>query len=104
MDIELSDLEAENTMLKGDYMSKVVEIVIGGVPTVPEVGFMCLFMSLGRILLPGSISRSLFSPLRHPMDLGKVEVGILLLGDIYLVAGIISPVVHVAPLLGLCPI
>ena len=51
MEIELSDFEAENATLKGDYLRQVVEIVIGGVPTVLEVCFMCLFMSLGRILL-----------------------------------------------------
>jgi hypothetical protein len=47
LDIELSDFEAEDATLKGDYLQQVVEIVIGGVPTVLEVGLMCLFMSLG---------------------------------------------------------
>jgi hypothetical protein len=51
MEIELSNFEAENATLKGDYLWQVVEIVIGGVPTVLEVRFMCLFMSLSRILL-----------------------------------------------------
>jgi hypothetical protein len=50
LEIELSDFEAEYATLKGDYLRQVVEIVIGGVPTVLEVRFMCLFMSLGRIL------------------------------------------------------
>jgi hypothetical protein len=47
LEIELSDFEAENATLKGDDVWQVVEIVIGGVPTILEVGFMCLFMSLG---------------------------------------------------------
>ena len=76
LEIELSDFEAEDATLKGDYLWRVVEIVIGGVPTVLEVCFMCLFMSLGRILLQGSISTNLCSPMRHQVDLRKVEVGI----------------------------
>ena len=103
LEIELSDFEAENATLTGDYLWQVVEIVIGGVPTVLEVRFMCLFMSLGRILLQGSLSTNLFDPMRHQVDLRKVEVGIQLLGNIYLVADIFSPGVHVAPLLGRRP-
>jgi hypothetical protein len=103
LEIELSDFEAENAMLKGDYLWQVSEIVIGGVPTVLEVRLMCLFMSLGRILLQGSVSTNLFGPMRHPLDLRKVEVGIELLGNIYLVADIILPGVHFAPLLRLRP-
>jgi len=76
LEIELSDFEAENATLKGDYLWQVVEIVIGGVPTVLEVRFMCLFMSLGRILLQGSVSTNLFGPVRHYVDLPKVEVSI----------------------------
>jgi len=49
--IELYDFEAANAMLKGDYLWQVVEIVIGGVPILLEVGCICLFMSLSRILL-----------------------------------------------------
>jgi hypothetical protein len=51
LDIDLSDFEVENAMLKGDYWWQVVEIVIGGIPTIVEVRFMSLVMSLGRILL-----------------------------------------------------
>jgi hypothetical protein len=76
LEIVLSDYDPENTTLKGDYLRPVVEIVIGGVPTVLEIRFMCLFMSLGRILLQGSISTNLFDPVRHPVYLRKVEVGI----------------------------
>jgi len=76
LEIELSDFEAENATLKGDYLWQVVEIKIGGVPNVLEVHFMCSFMSLGRIQLPGSVSTNLFDPLRYPVDLRKVEVGI----------------------------
>jgi hypothetical protein len=99
LEIELSDFEAENATLKGDYLQQVVEIVIGGIPTVLEVRFMCLFMSLGRILLQGSVTTNLFDPMRHHVDHRKVEVGIQLLGNIYLVADIIPPGVHFAPLL-----
>jgi len=42
---------AENAMLNGDYWRQVVENVIGGVPSVLEIRFMCLFMSLSKILL-----------------------------------------------------
>jgi hypothetical protein len=43
---------------------------------------MCLFMSLGRILLQGSISLHLFDPMRHLVDLWAVEVSIQLAGNI----------------------
>jgi hypothetical protein len=76
LEIELSDFEAENATLKGDSLWKVVEIVIGGFPTVLKVGYMCLFMSFGRILLQGSILRNLFCPMRHQVDLQKVGVSI----------------------------
>jgi hypothetical protein len=76
LEIELSDSEAENATLKGDYLWQVVDIVIGGVPTVFEVRFMYLFTSLGRILLQGSVSTNLFDSMRHQVDLWKVEVGI----------------------------
>ena len=59
LEIELNNFEAENAMLNGDDLGQVVEMVIGGVPTVLEVGIMCMFMSLGRILLQGSISMNL---------------------------------------------
>jgi len=76
LEIDLSDFEAENATLKGDYLLQVVEIVIGGVPTVLEIRFMCLFISLGSILLQGSLSTNLFNPVRYQVDLRKVEVGI----------------------------
>jgi hypothetical protein len=63
-------------MLKGDSLWQVVEIVIGGIPTVLEVRFMCMFLSLGRILWQGSVSTNMFGPMRHQVDLRKVEVGI----------------------------
>jgi len=74
--MELSAFEAENATLKGDYLRQVVEIVIGGVPTVLDIHFMCVFMSLGTILLQGSLSTNLFDLVRHQVDLRKVEVGI----------------------------
>jgi hypothetical protein len=103
LEIELSDFDAENAMLKGNYLRQVVEIVIGGVPTILEVRFMCLVMSLGKIVLLGSVSTNLFDPIRHQVDLRKVEVGIQLLGNLYLMADIIPPGVHFAPLLGRRP-
>jgi hypothetical protein len=60
---ELSNFEAEDATLKGDYLWLVVEIVIGGVPTVLAVRLMCLFMALGEILLQVSISTNLFDPM-----------------------------------------
>jgi len=48
---ELSDFEAEDVTLKGDYLEQVVEFVIAGVPTVLEVCFMCFLLSLTIILL-----------------------------------------------------
>jgi len=103
LEIVLSDFEAQDATLKSDGLWQVVEIVIGGVPTVLEVRLMCLFMSLSRILLQGSISTNLFGPMRHQVDLRNVEVGINLLGNIYLVADIIPPGVHLVPCLGGCP-
>jgi len=76
MEIELSDFDAENATLKVDYLRQVVEIVIGGIPTVLEIPSMCLFMTLGRIRLKGSVLTNLFNPVRHHVDLQKVEVGI----------------------------
>jgi hypothetical protein len=58
LEIELSDFQAENAMLKGDYLRQVDDIVIGGIPTVLEVRFMYLFMSLGRILWQGFVMRN----------------------------------------------
>ena len=75
-EIELSNFTAENVTQKGDDLWQVVDIVIGGVPTVLEVRFMCLFISLGRILLQGSVSTTLFSTMRHQVDLRKVQVSI----------------------------
>jgi hypothetical protein len=62
--------------IKGDYMWQVVEIVIGDIPTVHEVGFMCFFMFLNRILWQGSVSTNLFGPMRQKVDVQKVEVSI----------------------------
>ena len=84
-------------------MRQVVVIVIRGVPTVLEVCFMCLFVSLSRILLHGSVSTNLSDPVKHQVDLLKVEVGIELLGNIHLVADIIPRDIHPSPLLALCP-
>ena len=103
LEIELSDFEAENMTPKGDYLWQVVEHAIGGVPTVLEVHLMCLFISLRRILLEGSVSTNLFSPMRHQVDLRKVELGIKLHPNTYRVADIIPRGVYFVPLLGQCP-
>jgi hypothetical protein len=55
LEIELSDFEAENATLTGDYLWQVAEIVIGGTPTVLEIRYMCLFIPLCRILLQGAV-------------------------------------------------
>jgi hypothetical protein len=39
-EIGLSDFEAASVMLKDDYVWQVVEIVIGGIPTILEVRSM----------------------------------------------------------------
>ena len=74
LEMEISDFEAANVMLQGDCLRQVFENVIGGVPTILEVWFMYLSMSLGRILLHGSVLRNLFNPMRHQVDRRKVEV------------------------------
>jgi len=103
LEFDLSDIEAENATLKADHLQQVVEIVIGGVPNVFEVHFMCLFMSLGRIMLPGSRLKYHFDSIRHHMDPQRVELGISLLVIIYPVADIIPPGIHFVPLLGRHP-
>jgi len=103
LDIELSDFEAEDATRKGDYLWQEAEIVIRVVPTVLEVRFICLFMSVGRILLQGSVSANMFAPMRHQVDLRKVKVGISFLVNTYLMADIIMPSVHFAPLHGRRP-
>jgi len=89
LEIALSDFEGENAMVKGDHLRQVVEIVIGGVPVDVEVCFMCLFMSLGRLLLQGSVSTNLFYQMWNKVDLWKVEVTLQLLGNGYLMADMI---------------
>jgi hypothetical protein len=71
LEIKLSDFETEDATLKGEYLRQVVEIAIQGVPTVFEVCIMCLFMSLGRIMLQGSISMILFDPIGHQVHREK---------------------------------
>jgi hypothetical protein len=76
LEIELSDFKTENATLKRDYLRQGVEIVIGGVSTILAVRFMSLFMSLGRLLLQGSVPTSLFNPMRYQVDFWTVEVSI----------------------------
>jgi len=100
LEIGLSDFEAENTTLKGNYLWQVVEIVIGGVPTILEVPFLYRFMSLSRNVLQGSISTNLFNPIKHCRDFQNVEVSILLIWNIDLLADRILLRVHFVSLLG----
>jgi hypothetical protein len=88
---EFSDFVVENATLKSDYLGLVVEILIGGFPTVLEGRFMSLLMSLGGRLLQGYILTNLFNQMRHHGDLQTVEVGIQLLEILSLVADIIPP-------------
>ena len=76
MESELCDFDPETSTLKDDHSRQVVEIVIRGIPTVLEIPFMSLAMALGRILLEGSVSTNQFDPVRHPLDLRKVDGGI----------------------------
>jgi hypothetical protein len=62
--IVLSDFQAQDPMLIGDHWWQVVEIVIGSKPTVIEIHCMCMCMSLGRILLQGSVLTNLFDGMR----------------------------------------
>ena len=90
-------------MLIGYYLWQVVELMIGGVPTIVLVHFMWLWISLGRILLEGSITTNRFNSMRHSMDLRNVEIGIQLLWTIYLVSDLLSQGDHFAPRLGRHP-
>jgi hypothetical protein len=76
LEIEASDFEAEDATLHGDYLWQVVEIVIGGVPTVLEVRFMFLFMLIGGILLKACVSTNMFGRMKHQVYLRKVDLGI----------------------------
>jgi len=75
-EIELSDLKAQNMTLKWDSLWEGVQIGIRGIPTVLEICVTCLFISLGGMLLQGSLSTNLFCPMFPPADLWKVEVSI----------------------------
>jgi len=75
LQIQLFHFEPENVTLNDDYLWQVVEIVIGGVQTGIEVHYMCLFMSLDRKLLQGSVSSNLFDSMGHQVDLLEIEVG-----------------------------
>jgi len=103
VEIELSDSKVENATLNVEFMRQLVVIVIGGVPTILEVRSVCLFMSVGTILLKCSISPTVFDPRKHQVDLRKDEVGFPQLGNIYPVADEIPPGIHFAPLLELGP-
>jgi hypothetical protein len=94
LEIELSDFEEENTTVKGDCLRRVFVIEIGGIPNIHEIHYMCLFMSLGRILLNGIVLRNMFNPVTHQVGVLTVEVGIKLVGNINLVARIILPAIH----------
>jgi hypothetical protein len=76
LEIMLSYFESEDATLQSDYLWQVVEIGIVGIATVLEVRLMCFLISLGRILLEGSILTNLFDPMRYKVDLQKFEVGI----------------------------
>jgi hypothetical protein len=95
--IYLSDFETEIARLKGDFLRNVVEIVIGGIQIILEVHFMCRFISLGRMLLQGSMLMNLINPMRYQVDLGKVTVGLQLVGNVHVVGNILTPGVHFMP-------
>jgi len=74
--MELSDLDPVHVTLKGDYLWQVVERVIGGLPFVLQVCFMCLFMSLSRALLQWSELTNMFCPMGQQVNLWTGEVSI----------------------------
>jgi len=76
LEIDLLHSESENVKLKGDYLWQVVEIVVVGVRTDLEFRFFCLFVSLRRIHLQGSVLTNQFDPMRHQVDLQQVDVSI----------------------------
>jgi len=100
---ELSCCTGDYVMLKCDNLRKVALIVIGGVPTVCEVRFMCWFVACTRILWDGSISTNLRQKVRQLVDLPKVDVGIQHLGFIYLLADILPAGIQFTPPVGGCP-
>ena len=71
--IDLSHLECEIGTLKGDFLRRVVEIVIGGILTVLEVRFMCVFIALSRVLWKGPISTNPVDPVKYQVDLPKLK-------------------------------
>jgi hypothetical protein len=103
MEIELADFKEENPILKGECLQQAVEIGFEGIPIVLEVRLLRLFIFLGGIQLKGFISTNLYDLLRHQLGLRTVEVGIQLFTNIYFVADIILPGVHLAPFLGQPP-
>jgi hypothetical protein len=69
----LPDFEAEDEMMEGEYLWQIVEIVFGGVPTLLEVRFICLFMSHGRKLLQVSVSTNMFHKREIQWIVGKLK-------------------------------
>ena len=76
LEIELFEFKAENAMLNGEYIWQGVELVMGDVPPVLEVRYMCLIMSRRRIQLQGSVSTNLFNPMGHQVNVRKLEAGV----------------------------
>jgi hypothetical protein len=103
LDIALSGFEADYVTLNSDFFRQVVEIVIESIQTVLEICVIWFFLTLGRILIQGSISTKLFAPLKHQVDLRKVEIHIYRLGISDLVADTIPQGMEFVPLHGLHP-
>jgi hypothetical protein len=65
LEIEHSNLNADNVTLKGDPLKQEVQIVIGGIPNILEVHDMSLVMSLGKIPFEVTIMTNLFDLIRY---------------------------------------
>jgi len=101
--IELWNIAAENATQQAESLLQAIQIVIGGVPTILEGCFMCLFISLCRIQLQGSASRNLVDPMSPQVHLPTGQGGIKHIRHFYLMADIIPPGIQVGPFLGRRP-
>jgi hypothetical protein len=77
--------------------------VIAHCPTVLDVDFMWLFISLGIIMVYSSTSTNMFDSMSYQVHLRKVAVAVYILDNIFLVADRVQAGVHFTPILGWCP-
>jgi hypothetical protein len=82
------------------YFWWVVKNVIGGVPTVLGIRLMYILMTLGKILLQGSVSTNLLDSGRHEVDIRPIAVETSLLENIYVFGHVTRPDFNFAPRFG----